>query len=229
MKKKIFITGASKGIGLGIAKIFYQHDFEVGICARSEGPLNEASTLLPGIKTYQCDISRKKEIERLAQNIITDFGRLDVLVNNGGVFLPGKIHEEEDEVFEKQIHTNLFSAYYLTKAILPSMLEFKEGTIINMCSIASIMAYAAGGSYAISKFGLLGFSKSLREEMKPYNIRVVSILPGAVKTASWEGVDLPEERFIPVEDIAKITWNAYEMSDRTVIEEIVVRPALGDI
>lgn len=229
MNKKIFITGASKGIGLGIAKIFLENNFEVGICARGESTLNEVAKQYPGIKTYTCDISRKEEISKLAANIENDFGKLDVLVNNGGIFLPGKIYEEKDEIFERQIHTNLFSAYYLTKSILPPMIAAKSGTIVNVCSIASIQAYAAGGSYSISKYAMLGFSKSLREEMKEHHIRVIAILPGAVRTASWEGVDLPNNRFIPVEDIAKLVWNAYDMTDRTVVEEILVRPALGDI
>ena len=91
------------------------------------------------------------------------------------------------------------------------------------------MPYANGGSYCISKFALLGMSKVLREEMKEQNVRVTSILPGATLTASWEGVDLPEERFMKPGDIAESVWSAYQLSDRTVIEELVMRPQLGDI
>ena len=91
------------------------------------------------------------------------------------------------------------------------------------------MAYPQGGSYAISKFAMLGFSKCLREELKPHNIKVTAIMPGATLTDSWKGVELPEERFIPAEDIASIIYNTTLLSDRTVVEDIVIRPQLGDL
>jgi short-subunit dehydrogenase len=109
------------------------------------------------------------------------------------------------------------------------MINQKNGHIFNMCSVASLMAYPNGGSYSISKFALLGFSKCLREEMKPFNIKVTSIMPGAVLTDSWAGVDIPEERFMRAEDVAKTIWTAYHLSDSAVIEEIVMRPQKGDI
>ena len=131
--------------------------------------------------------------------------------------------------FEKQINTNLASAYYLTRTLLPEMINSKSGYIFNMCSTASNTAYTNGGSYSISKFGLLGFSKVLREEMKEYNIRVSSVLPGATLTASWEGTELPSERFINPEDVANLIYNFYETPVTMNIEEIIIRPLKGDI
>jgi hypothetical protein len=98
-----------------------------------------------------------------------------------------------------------------------------------MCSIASFTAYKNGGSYAITKFALLGFSKSLREELKESGIRVTAVMPGATLTSSWEGVELPEERFMKPEDVAEVIFNAYFISERSVVEEIIIRPQLGDI
>jgi len=230
MKKTIFISGGSKGIGFAVAKKFYEEGFEVAICARRIEGLQEAKAILPNLHTYICDISDKQAVKRLAEQLVEQFGALDVLVNNGGIYIPGQIHTETDDVFERIMTTNLASAYYLTKGVLAPMLTKRSGTIINMCSIASRVAHPNSGSYGISKFALLGFSKSLREEMKPYNIRVIAVLPGAVLTPSWDWArDVPKERFIPVEDIAKVVWNAWEMSERTVIEEVVIRPALGDL
>src|SRR6187551_1859801 len=94
----------------------------------------------------------------------------------------------------------------------------RSGHIFNMCSIASIMAYPNGGSYTISKFAMLGFSKVLREELKPWGIRVSAILPGATFTASWEGVDLPEDRLMKPEDVADAVYGAYALSGRSVVE-----------
>jgi hypothetical protein len=91
------------------------------------------------------------------------------------------------------------------------------------------MAYPQGGSYSISKYALLGFSKSLREELKSYNIKVTAVMPGATLTDSWKDSELPEERFIPAEDIASIIYNTTLLSDRTVVEDIIIRPQAGDI
>lgn len=229
MKKKIFISGASKGIGFAIADAFYQKDFDVIICARNSKGLAAAKEKLPNLHLFQCDISDKSAVKTLADTLNEQFGAMDVLVNNGGVFQPGQLFSEDDSVFETMMSTNVASAYYLTKGVLPLMMEKKSGTIVNIASIASINAYANGGSYSISKYAMLGFSKNLREEMKEFNIRVVSIMPGAVFTASWEGADVPEERLMPSEDIASLVWNAYSLSPRTVVEDIVVRPFLGDL
>jgi short-subunit dehydrogenase len=95
--------------------------------------------------------------------------------------------------------------------------------------VASFMAYPNGGAYSASKFALLGFSKSLREEMKPYNIKVSAIIPGATYTQSWSETDLPQSRFMSPEDIAHMLYQIYLLSERTVVEEIVLRPMLGDI
>jgi len=157
------------------------------------------------------------------------WGTVDVLINNAGVFLPGAISEEKDGNLEFQIETNLYSAYHLTRAVLPMMLPQKSGHVFNMCSVASFMAYPNGGSYSISKFALLGFSKVLREEMKPKGIRVTSIMPGATWSNSWAGVELPEDRLMAANDIAETVWAAYHLSKSSVVEEIILRPQLGDL
>jgi short-subunit dehydrogenase len=109
------------------------------------------------------------------------------------------------------------------------MKSLKSGHIFNMCSIASIQAYKNGGSYAISKFALLGFSKCLREELKNHRIRVTAVIPGATKTRSWAGAGLPDERFIRPDDVAQAVLSAYLMSVNSVVEEIIIRPQEGDI
>lgn len=226
---RVFISGASKGIGLATARRFLAAGYEVAISASTEASLAEAKKSLPDLQVFQADMSQKAEVQALGEWLNKDFGPLDVLVNNVGRFVPGTVHEEPDSAFESMMHTNVFSNYYLTKAVLPTMMERRRGDIFNICSTASIMAYPNGGSYCISKFALLGFSKVLREEMKAYNIRVVSVIPGATLTASWDGVDLPEERFMPAEDIATAIFETHQLSPRTVVEEILLRPALGDL
>ena len=231
----VIITGGTKGIGRCLVLKFASQGFDIATCARNQSDLNSLKKLVQGnypaikIFVHKCDVSLKEEVLNFGKYAINELGTVDVLINNAGIFMPGSILEEADEVFEKEINTNLASAYHLTRAILPVMIAIKRGYIFNLCSTASITAYTNGGSYCISKFGLLGFSKVLREEMKEYNIRVSSVLPGATLTASWEGTELPPERFINPKDVAELIYNFYESPVSMNIEEIVIRPLKGDI
>ena len=231
----IIITGATKGIGKAVATLFASKGFDICACARSEQDLealkSELLALNDKIKVFvkSCDVSKKNEVLNFADFCLNNLGKVDILINNAGVFLPGAICEEPDGTLEKLIETNLYSAYNLTRSIAPSMKKNKKGHIFNLCSVASINSYDTGGSYAISKFALLGFSKNLRAELMQYNIRVTAVLPGAVLTESWAGTTLPESRFIEVDDVASLIYNAWEISERSVVEEILIRPMLGDI
>ncbi len=235
MNKLIVVSGGTKGIGRAIIEEFVRHNFDVATCARSEEDLaqlkKEIKKMSPkaAIHTFKADLSKREQVDAFA-SFVHDLGRqVDVLVNNTGIFIPGTVHEEAEGALETMINTNLYSAYHLSRAIIPKMKEAKSGHVFNICSIASIVAYANGGSYAISKFAMYGMSKVLREEMKPHGVRVTAVLPGATLTASWESVDLPEERFISVEDVSTMAWAAYSLSPRSVVEDIIIRPQLGDI
>ncbi len=233
--KVAVITGASRGIGRAIAFKLAEEQFDLALCSRNEKDLqkvkNELSNAFPTIQIFvkACDVSNKISLQEYTTAVVSHFDRIDVLVNNAGLFTPGNIHEEEDGALEKMIETNLYSAYRLTKSLLPHMIAQKEGHIFNICSVASIMAYENGGSYSISKFGMLGFSKVLREEMKSYNIKVTAMLPGATYTSSWKESNLSEERFMRPEDVASLLYDIYKINDRSDVEEIILRPVLGDI
>ena len=108
-------------------------------------------------------------------------------------------------------------------------MERRQGSIINMCSIASFMAYPNGGSYTISKFAMLGFSKVLREEMKPYGIKVTAVMPGSTWSDSWKGADFPDERLMKPGDVAEAVLSVTRMSPASVVEELIIRPQLGDL
>jgi short-subunit dehydrogenase len=151
------------------------------------------------------------------------------LINNAGVFEPGSVYNEPAGVLESQMNTNLYSAYHLTRTLLPKLIEKKSGHIFNMCSIASLHAYANGGAYSISKFAMHGFSKNLREEMKPFNIKVTSVFPGAVFTDSWGNFDNSKNRIMVADDIAKMIYAASQLSPAACVEDIVMRPQLGDL
>ena len=152
-----------------------------------------------------------------------------ILINNAGSFQPGNLMEEADGLFEEMLQSNLYSAYYLTRAVFPLLQKGNAKVIINICSVASLNAYPRGGSYGIAKFGMLGFSRNLRMELAEQGYRVTAILPGPVLTDSWGDIDLPKERFIMPADIAKVVIAGLEMSPQAFSEEILMNPIAGKI
>ncbi len=230
----IIITGGSKGIGKAIAHQFAAAENNLFLCARNEKQLKATADELrqkypqSTVHVKRVDMRNKESVQAFAA-WCSGFGAADILVNNAGQFLPGSIHLEEDGLLEQMIETNLYSAYHLTRALLPAMIKNKSGHIFNICSIASIAAYANGGSYSISKFAMLGFSKNLREELKPLNIKVTAVLPGAAYTDSWSGSGIDPQRIMEANDVAKMIFAASQLSAQACVEEILLRPQLGDL
>jgi len=231
----IIITGASKGIGKAIAEVFAGAGNTLFICARNEKILLETANELRS--NYPQSIIHERVADLSIKEQVIDFGywildagfEPDILVNNAGQFIPGSIHNEEDGVLERLMEVNVYSAYYLTRTLLPKMMVKKNGHIFNICSIASIQAYGNGGSYSISKYALLGFSKNLREELKPFNIKVTSVMPGAAYTDSWSGSGVNPERMMQANDVAEMVYAASLLSPQACVEEIVLRPQPGDL
>jgi short-subunit dehydrogenase len=231
----IVITGASKGIGRAIAIKFASFGHQIAICARGEKGLldleNELKVINPKIQiiSQACDVADIKSLKLFTQKIKNHWDTIDILVNNAGIFIPGSIQTEQEGNLEQLMATNVYSAYHSTRELLPLLLKSPKAYIINLCSVASIKAYTNGGSYAITKAALLAFSSNLREELKTSNIKVTSVLPGPTYTDSWSSAGIPEERFMPAEDVAEIIYTVSQLSGQTVIEEILMRPQLGDI
>lgn len=235
MQKYILVTGGTKGIGRAIVEKFAADGFHIITCSRTEKDLRKLKLEIEEKYTFSkvfyraTDVSDRASVDSFIKYVQKLNFKIDVLVNNAGVFIPGKITEENNLALDHMIQTNLYSAYAITKGFVNDMIKRKAGHIFMMCSTASITAYTNGGSYCISKFALYGMTKVLREELKNLGVKVTAILPGATFTASWEGVDLPVERFLKPEDVASAVSNAYCMSATAVVEEILIRPQLGDI
>jgi len=233
--KNAVITGASKGLGKAIAAAFADAGANVFLCARNEVQLYaavaELQTHYPDVTIHAAayDLSVKEQVIAFGNWVNGHAVPVDIIVNNAGQFLPGSVHNEEDGLLEQMINTNLYSAYHLTRTLLPDMMTAKSGHIFNICSIASLQAYSNGGSYSISKFALMGFSKNLREELKPFNIKVTAVYPGAVLTDSWGDFDNSEHRIMVAADIASMVVNAAKLSPSAVVEDIILRPQLGDL
>jgi short-subunit dehydrogenase len=230
----VIITGASRGLGRSIAEIFAENGHnlyltamhEVRLYKTTEELLNKYSSVT--IKAKPFDLSKKEEAKEFGKWCLQNCSP-DVLVNNAGSFAGASVHNEEEGALEEMIETNLYSAYHLTRSILPEMMKKKSGHIFNMSSIAGLKAYPGGGSYSISKYALRGFSVNLREELKSYNIKVTTVFPGAAYTDSWAASGIDKKRFMESEDIAKMIYTASQLSPQACVEDIILRPQLGDI
>jgi short-subunit dehydrogenase len=231
MNKTAIITGGTKGIGRACVELFIKQGFQVITCARKVEDIEHMKRAINSSLLFcmTADLSVKSQVKEFAEFALSIDAHPSLIINNTGIFIQGKLQEEEDGVLEKLMETNVYSAYHLTRYLLPGMISKKQGTIFNICSTASVTPYVNGGSYCMTKYALLGMTKVFREELKPYNIRVSAVLPGATLTSSWDGVDLPAERFIPPTDIAQTLWGVYNLHPQTVVEEILIRPIEGDI
>jgi short-subunit dehydrogenase len=230
----IVITGAARGIGKAIAIAFAKKGDNIIFCARNQTGVDKAAEEIKqananvAVFGFVADLSSKTDVQKFADFCLSK-GEAGVLVNNAGGFTPGNILTEPDNALENMINNNLYSAYYLTRAIAPKMLAAGKGHIFNICSIASLKAYEAGGSYSISKYAMNGFSQNLRHELRSTHVKVTTVYPGAVFTDSWGDFDNSENRIMVADDVAQMIVACTTLSPAAVPEEIVLRPQLGDL
>jgi short-subunit dehydrogenase len=232
----IVVTGASKGIGKSVAESFAQkfRGCHLILCARHMSgtmPWQQELTKNLGcrVTSFDADLSKREGIEAFADQVMQACDVVDVLVNNAGFFEPGSVHDEPEGTLERMLDINLLSAYHLTRRIIPGMKVRRSGHVFNICSVAALQAYPNGGAYSISKWALLGFSKNLREEMKPHGVKVTAVHPGATLTASWDGFDIDPARIMESEDVAAMIVTSAGLSPQACVEDILLRPQLGDL
>ena len=212
--------------------MFARNGFHIITCGRSAASLEKmkkevTSEFSVKVSYEAVDLGLEAGRRKFVEMVPNATSSVKVLINNTGTFEAGGITTEPPDALDIMLNTNLRSAYSVSRGILP--LIPKGGHIFNICSTASIVPYINGGSYCVSKYAMYGFSKVLREELKPKGVKVTSVLPGATYTSSWEGTDFPKDRFINPEDLAQLVWTIFNMSESTVVEEAVIRPMMGDI
>jgi len=236
MKPVILITGASQGIGAAIAKTFAKElsGCRLALVARSQKNLTAVALRCMKLgagaaEIFPCDVSDAAAVETMAAAVAKRFGVLNVLINNAGVFRAAPLFETSVEDFDEIMATNLRSVFLVSRAFVPAMAQRGRGDVFNMSSIAGLNAYPNGAAYCAAKFGVTGLTKVMRMELKDKGVRVTAVHPGATFSPSWKGSGVAEERMMPAEDVARALVDVYRTSRRTVIEEIVLRPQLGDI
>lgn len=232
----IVITGATKGIGNAIAKVFADRESgRLAVAARTDADLQRMSdyfsTHFPQMELLTCcaDLSSDSGVDRFAQTVLTAWDHVDVLVNNAGTYIHGNILDEPDDALANLLALNLMAPYRLTRALLPLMLRQGHGHIFNIASIAGRKILADSAAYTISKHAVMGFSGVLREWLRSRHIKVTTVMPSHTWSASWEGSSTPPERILAAEEVALAIYNAWKTDPNTVIEELVIRPQLGDL
>ena len=229
------ITGATKGMGLAITNKLATLGCNLLLTARSTEDLETLKAMLESqhtgihVQYMACDVADAGQLERLVSWIGGHAAAPDILINNVGIFKPVSVLDETDEDFHGQWQVNYITPHLLSRAVGRRMRENRRGHIFNIGSIASREPVASAGTYTVTKFAVTGLTHVLREELRPHDVKVTEIIPGSTLTASWEGTEIPADRFILPADIAEAIVTCLLMRKGANVEEMVIKPKYGNI
>lgn len=223
--KTALITGGSRGLGRAVALALAEEGVNVAITGRNEETLKTVVQEIEqkGVKSAYAtfDVTSKTEVYASLEQLQKDFGTFDILVNNAGIAAFGGILEMEDEVWEDIVKTNLFGPYYVTKAVVPSMVEKQSGDVINISSTAGMKGNAVTSAYSASKFGLIGMSESMMLELRKQNIRVTTLTPSTIASDMTTKVlkitDGNPEKVLQPEDFAELVVDLLKLNKRAML------------
>ncbi|HEX4604030.1 MAG TPA: SDR family NAD(P)-dependent oxidoreductase [Candidatus Angelobacter sp.] len=230
--KLAVITGGGSGIGLALARTFARNGYAVVISGRDAKRLHAAVEALKrdaaDVTAVACDVRDPASVKRLFQKITKLHSTVDVLINNAGVaHALAQVEKLPIETWKVVIDTNLTGTFLVTRAALPLMRA--GGTIVNNLSVAAVQPFTGMSAYNASKFGALGFTRALREDLRQRGIRVVALLPGATDTDIWSQfwADAPREKMVSAETVAEVVLHAASAPPNATIEEIRIGPSVG--
>ncbi|HTV59552.1 MAG TPA: SDR family NAD(P)-dependent oxidoreductase [Verrucomicrobiae bacterium] len=222
------VTGGSRGIGLAVARRLAILGCDLAVCARHPAGLESAARELEpyGVRVFTscADVSRANDVNSFVQSTRQALGEIDFVVNNAGIglFLPG--YQATEEQWDTVLDTNLKSVFLVCRAVSPEMIRRKTGHIINISSLAGKNAFAGGSIYCASKWGLMGFTQSLAEDLRVHNIRVSAICPGTVATEFSPHSGRDPSKMLQADDIAHAVETIVTQSPHSFISEILLRP-----
>jgi 3-oxoacyl-[acyl-carrier protein] reductase len=224
--RNAIITGAGKGIGRALAIALANEGVNLGLVARTESDLlhlsEELKQLNVKVSVAAADISSIDQVNLAVENIKAELGQIDILINNAGIGAFGSFLELEPAKWEEIIKINLFGTYYVTRAVLPEMIERQTGDIINISSTAGQRGAAVTSAYSASKFGVIGLSESLMQEVRKYNIRVSTLTPSTVATDMAKNLHLTDgnpDRVMQPEDFAEMVVSNLKLNRRVFVKE----------
>jgi len=225
--KNALITGAGKGIGRAIAIALANEGVNVALISRTEKDLKSVAEEVKAshVKTAiaVADVSDMEAVNKAVEKIKSELGNIDILINNAGIGKFGKFLELDPVEWENQVKVNLFGVYYVTRAVLPQMIERNTGDIINVSSTLGLKGSAGASAYSASKFGVFGLSESLMQEVRKHNIRVTTLAPSTVVTDLAYNNNLlnnNEDNVTHPEDLAELIVAQLKLNRRTFVKEI---------
>lgn len=226
------ITGGTRGIGLSIAHVLAAEGCKLILTGRSEASLRTASRELRRAKpvVHACDVRDPHSVDKLFRAIRQQFSRIDILINNAGIAHPNlPIEKLPYPVWKDVIETNLDGMFLVTQATLTLMK--REGIVVNNLSIAATRVFAGSAAYNASKHGALGFTNTLREELRPKGIRVIGLMPGATDTDIWKTLwpEAPRRKMISPETIARAVVDAILLPANATVETLEILPTIGTL
>lgn len=226
--KKILLVGATGGIGSRLAKLLIGSGADLFITGRSQDKLKKvaAAINLPEEKFISCDITDSNAVARLNQRYFQSNQKIDILINASGIGIIKPFEELTEEEFLRSVNTNLFGAWLLMRSFMPSMKEAQKGLVINVPGVLGKVPMAGAAAYSATKYGLVGMTQSIREEIKRTDIRITNLFLGGVDSAFWDTINLRVQRdkMIMADEAAKAIWFLCQQPSSGVISEMVLQP-----
>ncbi len=232
-KKTVVITGAGKGIGRETALLFLKNGWNTVAFSRTAADLDllaaETGKFKGSLLKVTGDASIASDVSRLFSECHKVFGHADVVINNAGVFKSIPFLEMTQAFFEDQWQANTLSTFLVSRKFAGDMVQRKSGQIINIISVAAKRPFEGSAGYCSAKSAQEGLARVMREELKPFNVRVTNLFPGAAFTTSWKGTGVEEARLMKASDVAGVIFNVVCLDENMTIEDVVLRPVAGDL
>lgn len=222
------VTGASRGIGFAIAAELARRGHRLALLARDPARLEEAARRLassaPDVRSFACDVQDAAAVQASFRKILAWAGRVDVLVNNAGLGVFAPLHKLSAADWDATLNTNLRGVFYCSQAVTPQMIQQRSGHIINISSLAGKNAFAGGSAYCASKWGLMGLTYCMAEDLRAYGIRVSVVCPGTVHTEFSPHTGKDPEKMLQPADVARVVGWLLEQGPQSFASEVLLRP-----
>jgi 3-oxoacyl-[acyl-carrier protein] reductase len=226
--KVALVTGASRGIGLAIARSLAGMGARVSLCARDAKKLELAADELQrdgaSVAAVAADVSRASDVTSLVQKTEQSLGPIEILINNAGIGYFAPIQDASEAKWDAVLDTNLKAVFLLSKAVAPGMIGRRSGHIVNIASLAGKNSFTGGGIYCASKWGLLGLTQCMAEDLRPFGIRVSAVCPGSVATDFSPHTGKDTSKMLQPEDVAHAVETILTQAPQSFISEVVLRP-----